>query len=476
MELLATSSGTNTNAYQAIFDQQVELYVDELPSTLNQRLATLKKLQNAVGNTYKNKIRAAELADLRKSHAETDLTEIYSVTSEAKHVRGKLHLWMAKQYVDTPLALIGSTSWVHYEPKGVCLIISPWNYPINLTFCPLISAIAAGNRVIVKPSEMTPHCAAVISEIIAEVFDPSEVACVVGGVEASTALLELPFHHIFFTGSPSIGKVVMTAAAKNLTSVTLELGGKSPVIVDESADINNAAKRIIWGKGLNNGQVCIAPDYLYIHESKKEEFVASALKWIEVYFSKNPKSSNDLVRIVNDKHYQRLESYLTDALKRGAKPLTKVENDASEKYIALTLLDNVAQESEVMKNEIFGPLLPIFTYDNIDEAIQKINANEKPLALYIYSKNSKNIDYIIQRTSAGGTCINNNTIQFIQENLPFGGVNNSGIGKGHGKYGFDAFSNARAVYKQNLSGALDLLMPPYTGFKQKIIDLVIRFF
>ena len=466
----------STTDVKALFDSQVNHQRIVARSSAKERIQKLKKLHKAVLNN-KEKIRKALHEDYRKHPSEVDLTEIYPVTGDIKHTISHLRRWMRPQHVNTPLSLMGSSSWVHYEPKGVCLIISPWNFPLNLTFGPMISAIAAGNCIMLKPSEHTPHISQVMSDMIADLFDPQEITVVQGGIESSKALLELPFNHIFFTGAPSIGKIVMAAAAKNLTSVTLELGGKSPTIVDETANIKTAAKRIAWSKCLNNGQVCIAPDYIYVHESKKDELIDAINSNIKKMYGDSIGQSESYCRIVNNKHFNRVKSYMDEAMNHDVKIEGGGKMDGDQDFIEPTIISNVNAEMDLMLHEIFGPLLPIMTYSNLDEALDKINKKEKPLALYIYSNKKKNVNKIINETSAGGTCINHSAIHFFNNNLPFGGVNNSGIGKAHGKYGFEAFSNARAVLKQwSPMSAIELMAPPYTDLKQKLIDLSIKYF
>jgi aldehyde dehydrogenase (NAD+) len=471
----ATKTKSTTDV-KALFDSQVNHQRIVARSSAKERIQKLKKLHQAVLNN-KEKIRKALHEDYRKHPSEVDLTEIYPVTGDIKHTISHLRRWMRPQHVNTPLSLMGSSSWVHYEPKGVCLIISPWNFPLNLTFGPMISAIAAGNCIMLKPSEHTPHISQVMADMIAELFDPQEITVVQGGIESSKALLELPFNHIFFTGAPSIGKIVMAAAAKNLTSVTLELGGKSPTIVDETANIKTAAKRIAWSKCLNNGQVCIAPDYIYVHESKKDELIDAINSNIKKMYGDSIGQSESYCRIVNNKHFNRVKSYMDEAMNHDVKIEGGGKMDGDQDFIEPTIISNVNAEMDLMLHEIFGPLLPIMTYSNLDEALDKINKKEKPLSLYIYSNKKKNVNKIINETSAGGTCINHSAIHFFNNNLPFGGVNNSGIGKAHGKYGFEAFSNARAVLKQwSPMSAIELMAPPYTDLKQKLIDLSIKYF
>jgi len=444
-------------------------------TTAKQRIAKLNKLKNTTLK-YKEEIREAMYKDFRKPGAEVDLTEIYVVTSEVKHAVKHLRSWMRPQRVATPISLMGSTSRIKYESKGVCLIISPWNYPMQLAFGPLISAVAAGNTVIIKPSEHTPHSGAIMRKIIEECFEENEVAMFEGAVETSTELLSLPFNHIFFTGAPEIGKIVMKAAAKHLCSVTLELGGKSPTIVDETANLDAAATRIAWGKFSNNGQICIAPDYLFVHESKKDKFIELLGKKLNEFYGEDVESSDSYCRIVNNNHFHRLKGYLEDSVSKGATVVHGGKMTDEENFIEPTVVTNVPADSDLMQKEIFGPVLPINTYTDISEPLAMINSKPKPLALYIYSRNNKNIKHIIDNTRAGGTCINNNDVHFFNNNLPFGGSNNSGIGKSHGKFGFEAFSDARGIYRQHIPGALEMLMPPYNGFKQKMIDLTIKWF
>lgn len=444
-------------------------------TTARERKAKLKRLHDAI-LAHRQEIREALYADFHKHEAEVDLTEVFPVTSEIKHTIRHLSKWMRKRRVRTPLTLLGARSYIHYEPKGVVLIIAPWNFPITLTFGPLIPAIAAGNTVIIKPSEHTPHASAVTRKILAEVFDETEVAVVEGGIETSTALLAQPFNHIFFTGAPAIGKVVMEAAAKHLTSVTLELGGKSPTIVDETANVDAAAKRIAWAKLTNNGQICIAPDYVFVHESKKDELLKKLAAAIESSYGLDARRSESYARIVNGRHFQRLSGYLEDAKAKGANVAYGGRTDASEDYIEPTVLTDVDPSSKVMTDEIFGPILPVYAFQSLDEPISVINSKEKPLALYVYSNDKRNVERIISNTRAGGTCINHSAVHFFNSDLPFGGSNNSGIGKAHGFTGFEDFSNPRGVLKHwaPISG-VELMSAPFTKLKQFLIDLSIKY-
>jgi aldehyde dehydrogenase (NAD+) len=404
-------------------------------------------------------------ADYQKPAPEVDMSELYPVVSEARHAIKHLRRWMRPRRVATPLALLGSRSCIVHEAKGVVLILSPWNFPVNLTLGPFVSAIAAGNCVMIKPSEMTPHTSALMKRIVGELFDESEAAVVEGDAAVAEALLRKKWDHIFFTGSAAVGRVVMKAAAEHLTPVTLELGGKSPVIVDRTANLDEAARKIAWGKFLNCGQICIAPDYLLIDEAIQAPFVEKLRAAI------TPETG----LIVNDRHAARLKHLFDDAVSGGAEVVAGGGFD--QRSIAPTLLANVDPESPVMQQEIFGPLLPMITYRTLDDALRIIAAREKPLVLYLFSRSRKVINEVLRRTTAGGTAINDTLVQFYQLNLPFGGVGESGVGKAHGQFGFEAFSNARSVFEQPTRfSAIQLLYPPYTNFKKKLIDLTLRYF
>ncbi|MBL7871679.1 MAG: aldehyde dehydrogenase family protein [Cyclobacteriaceae bacterium] len=464
------------NEVNRIFTLQKKHQQKVADSTARDRIKKLDRLHDVLLH-YRTEIQQALYNDFRKHPSEVDIAEIYKITTDIKHTRAHLAKWMRPRKVATPLAQLGTRSYIHYEPKGVVLIISPWNFPFSLTFGPMIAAIAAGNCIILKPSEYTPHASSLMKKIITELFEESEVALIEGDVEVSTELLTLPFNHIYFTGAPEVGKVVMRAAAEHLASVTLELGGKSPTIVDETANLKSSAQRIAFAKWINNGQVCIAPDYVFVHKSVADEFLTSLKETVKLYYSEDPSVSNSYNRIVNNKHFKRVESYFNDALSKGAVVEYGGETDAAQDYFGPTIMSNISEESDLWEKEIFGPILPFIVYTDLQEVIDKINSKEKPLALYIYSNNNKNVDRIINHTRAGATCVNHSGIHFFNNNLPFGGSNNSGIGKGNGFFGFEEFSNSRAVLKQwsPISG-LDMMAPPYTEKKQKLIDIIIRWF
>jgi len=457
---------------QQAFDAQRDTALRLRQSTVAERKAKIMKLRDAVLANQEAIVQAG-WADFRKPAAEVDLTEVLPVVAEANDALRNLKSWMKPKGVWPSRMMVGTKGYMQYEPKGRCLIISPWNYPVNLSLGPLVSAIAAGNTAIIKPSEMTPNAAAVISKIVREVFDPSEVTVIEGDAPVAQALLELPFDHLFFTGSPAIGKVVMAAAAKHLTSVTLELGGKSPTIVDETADIELAAKNILWAKFTNNGQTCIAPDHIFVHERVREAFVAACASKLKEVYGENPQRSDSLARVVNSRHTGRIGSLLQDAVARGAKVLAGGQTDLNDSYIAPTLLGDIPNDALIMQEEIFGPLLPVITFSRLDEVIARINAEPKPLALYMWSRNEANIQQVMQQTTSGGACINHCVVQFLHGNLPFGGVNNSGIGSAHGHHGFKAFSHERAVVRTRIMLAR-MFFPPYTPLTRKLISIFLK--
>ena len=465
---------TPSTEIRRLFELQKANIYSAGKSSYSERKKKLKRLLKCILE-HRQEIRDAIYADCRRHASEVDMTELYPVVSELRHTIRHLKSWMRDEPVGTPLTLFGSSSWIQYESKGSVLIISPWNFPVNLCFSPLVYAIAAGNVALLKPSEYTPNSTRLIKKIIESCFSENEVAVVEGGVETGKEVLSLPFNHIFFTGSPTVGKIVMKAAAESLASVTLELGGKSPTIVDSSADVKKAARRIAWGKFVNNGQICIAPDYVLVNKKYELELVKNIETYLKEFYP-DVKTEASYSRIINNGHFERLARYIEDAKEKGAKVISISKMDASDRFIPPTIIQNASTEMTLLREEIFGPLLPIVSYDKIEEAIEFINKRERPLAMYIYSRNRKNIKSLLDNTRAGAVCLNNNALHFYNNNLPFGGVNNSGIGKTHGKFGFQAFSNAKAVYKQWMPNALELLVPPYNDFKQKLIDLTIRYF
>lgn len=454
-----------------VFESQQATALAWRQSTVAERIARLKRLREAM-LARREDFYAAFAKDYRKPIVEVEGTEFMPVLDEIRHAIAHLKKWAQPRRVWPTVTTAFTSAWIEYQPRGRCLIIAPWNFPLNLCFGPLVSALAAGNTAILKPSEMTPAVSAVMAEVIASVFQPHEVALFEGALATSQTLLALPFDHIFFTGSPAVGKVVMAAAAKHLTSVTLELGGKSPVIVDETADVKASAETLLWGKFTNCGQICVAPDHVFVHASVKEEFVEACRQVVAQRFGRTPEAvrhSPDLTRVINQRHTQRIASLLSDAQTKGARVLVGGEVDVSTCYIAPTLIDQVPESAEIMQEEIFGPVLPLITYTDLDRVVHTINAQPKPLALYIFSQDKRRTRELIERTSSGGVAINHCVLHYAHGNLPFGGVNNSGIGNAHGEFGFKAFSHERAVLKSGPIMMARLFFPPYTGFKQKLV-------
>lgn len=445
---------------------------------ITKRKERLRKLRLWVhGN--RPQIHEAMFNDFRKPAEEVDAIEVFHVLNEIKQALNNIDQWTADKKIDAPITMLGTRSFIRHEPRGVCLIISPWNYPFSLAVGPLVSAVAAGNAVIIKPSEMTPNVSAIVARMVKEVFTDGIVRVMEGGPEVSKQLLSLPFDHIFFTGSPAIGKIVMKAAAENLTSVTLELGGKSPVIVTDSASINDAAQRIAVAKFINNGQTCVAPDYILVNKKIEKAFTEKLISEIKIRFTTdgNFETSNSYCRIVNQRHFNRVNDLIQDAISQGATMVWGGNTDASTNFIHPMVFTNVPPSCKLMSEEIFGPVLPIVAYNTLGEALAFINSKPKALALYVFTKENQVRETVLRETSSGAVCINDCAIHFLHHHLPFGGVNNSGIGKSHGHYGFTAFSNEKPVLKQK-SGMTSVraFYPPYNARTRSLMDWFLKLF
>ena len=467
---------TSPAVIDALFAGQAARALALRKSSAAERSARLARLLDAL-MARREAFAAAFAKDLGKPAVEVDLTELLPVIDDIRHAQKHLKRWMRPQRVAPTLVTLGTKARIVYQPRGRCLIIGPWNYPVSTLVGPLVSAVAAGNTAILKPSEFTPNVNAVIGEIVAEVFEPAEVAMVEGAIETSTHLLALPFEHVFFTGSPAVGKVVMAAAAKHLASVTLELGGKSPVVVDASADLRHAAEHVMWGKLVNAGQTCVAPDHLYVHRSVMDRFVALCREVLAERFGADAAAvaaSESLGRMVHSRHAQRVVALVDDAVAQGARVLAGGAHDAQRRYVAPTLLAEVPDAARIAQEEIFGPVLPIAPFDSLDEVIARINAAPKPLALYLWSRDAGAVEQLRSETSSGSFCVNLCLQQYAHQNLPFGGVNNSGIGNAHGFFGFKAFSHERAVLAGGPFSALKLLFPPYTPGKVKLSQRMVE--
>jgi aldehyde dehydrogenase (NAD+) len=441
-------------------------------SSAEERISKLRKIESYLLH-HKEELCDVMYQDFKKPASEVVIAEMLGVKREINHTIKHLKSWMKPKSVSTPLMLLGTKGLVQYEAKGLCLIISPWNYPFNLSICPLVHAIAAGNAVILKPSELSPNTSGFIKKMISSLFDKSEVAVFEGDAAVSTFLLEQKFDHIFFTGSPAIGKVVMAAAAKHLTSVTLELGGKSPAIVGPDVNVEEAAAKIAWGKFLNNGQTCIAPDYLYVHEKNYYSFLQALEATVETFYGANVAKSKDYARIVNRRHFDRIASLLEDAKEKGAQVLFGGITDADDCFISPTVLTNCTPDMRILQEEIFGPILPIMSFKDEFQVTADIRSGDKPLALYVFSTNTEFNQYILNNTSSGTSVVNDCLIQFGHNELPFGGVNHSGIGKSGGHYGFVEFSNQKSVVIQR-TNLLKNFYPPYGVKVRWMIDFVLK--
>lgn len=433
------------------------------------RKEMLGKLKSSI-IANESKITEALHKDLRKSAFESYVTEIGFVLSSISHMIKNIDEWMEPEVVKTPIHLQPAKSFIVHEPYGSVLIIGPFNYPFQLVMEPLIGAMAAGNCVIIKPSETTVHTASIIKEIVTEIFPPEYIRVVEGEREETSALIHASFDKIFFTGSVKVGKVVMKAAAERLTPITLELGGKSPAIVDQTADLAKTAERIVWGKFVNTGQTCVAPDYLLVHTTVKEELITQMKAAITKFYGKDPSMSPDYGRIVNTQHFDRLTDILS---KERNQVVFGGEIDRSDLYIEPTLLDNVSWDGAAMEDELFGPILPVLTYSNLGEAIHRVRSLPKPLSAYMFTENEQAADYFIEQLPFGGGCINDTIAHVGNTNLPFGGIGPSGMNAYHGKYSFEAFTHAKAMMKKSTKIPMNLAFPPY-GNKIKVVKPLIR--
>ncbi|MDP3352169.1 MAG: aldehyde dehydrogenase [Flavobacteriaceae bacterium] len=453
---------------EQIVEQQRQFFKSQKTKDISFRKKALKKLLNEV---VKNEeaIQQALYNDFKKPIYESYISEIGIVIAELKLFINKLNQWSKPKTVIPSVLNFPSWEKIYSEPYGTVLIIGPWNYPFQLTIAPLIGAIAAGNTVVIKPSELTPHTSQLVADIIENCFDKSHVTVFQGDVYISQKLLSIRWDYIFFTGSTTIAKFIASAAAKHLTPTTLELGGKSPCIIDETANINLSAKRIVWGKFLNGGQTCIAPDYILIHETIKDHFVESVKKEIENAYGKNPKKSHDYPRIINQRNYHRLIKMLENET-----ILTGGDLDETDLYIAPTLINCTSLKSAAMKEEIFGPILPIITYTNEAEIDTIISSFEKPLSLYVFTSRSSFAKKIIRIYSFGGGVINDTVVHFANHRLPFGGVGQSGQGAYHGKHSFNTFSHLKSVVKRFTWLDIPLRYAPYRG-KLKLLKLFFKY-
>lgn len=453
---------------ESIVKKQREFFDSGKTHNTEFRINVLKKLRFTI-KKYENEICAALKADLGKSRFESYMCEVGLALSEISYMINHIKKFTAEKRVVTPLAQYVSRSYVKPSPYGVTLIMSPWNYPFMLTIDPLADAIAAGNTAVLKPSAYSPNTSEVIKKIIDKCFKPEYVAVITGGRKENSCLLSEKFDYIFFTGSQAVGMEVMRHAADNLTPLTLELGGKSPCIVDDTAKIELAAKRIVFGKFLNCGQTCVAPDYIYCDEKIKDRLITEIVKQIEKQFGKKPLLNGNYGKIINEKHFNRILSLIDEE-----KTVFGGECEENGLRIEPTVMDNVKWNDAVMQEEIFGPVLPILTFKNIGEAVKKINSMAHPLALYIFSENKRNIKYVTERCAFGGGCVNDTIIHLATSNMAFGGVGESGMGGYHGKAGFEAFSHKKSIVDKKTWMDLPFRYQPYKQINEKIIKMFLR--
>jgi aldehyde dehydrogenase (NAD+) len=443
-------------------------------TTLAQRRAALARLKKSV-LAHRDAFHLALRSDLGRPEAETDLSELYAVTSLVDYVSGHLARWMRTERVPSPLTLWPARSEIRYESKGAVLVMAPWNFPVNLSLSPVVYAIAAGNAVVLKPSEVAPASAQVLSDVVRDAFPEGWVRMALGDADIAKSLLEHPWNHIFFTGGPAIGKHVMAAASKHLTSVTLELGGKSPVFLDENFDMVRAGKLLAWAKTMNAGQICIAPDYVLVPREKMGDLIHAFAHALKAMYGEQLAANPDYTRIINARHFERLMAWHTDAQNACAQMWQPEAPQADRLFFPPTLYVDPDPSCRISCEEIFGPLLPLIPYDRLEDALAYVNAKERPLVTYVLSENRKFQERTLSETRAGATVINDFIIHYMHHDLPFGGVNHSGIGKSHGIWGFREFTNARPVVRRRwgLNPTL-YLAPPYTGWKKKAAAFLLR--
>ncbi len=463
---------------RAIFARQQAHRWPMSATTARERRARLRRLQRAIVSR-RGDLASALGADFGKHPVESELSEIHVTLEELNFAVAHLPAWMEPRRVPTPVLLSRGDSFVQYEPRGVALILSPWNYPVFLSLGPLVAAVAAGNCVVLRPSEKVPATSAVLRRVVEEAFPPEEVALVEGDIPVAEALLDLPFDHVFFTGSTRVGRVVMAAAARHLASVTLELGGKSPVILDASANVALAAERVMWGKCLNAGQTCVAPDYALVPRPLAPAFVEACRRQVAKMYGGSDaevQRSGEFCRIIDVAAVRRVAGLLRDAVSAGATIAVGGTIDEGDRFIAPTIVTGVTPDTPLMREEIFGPVLPVVAYDTLDEALAIVRAHGKPLALYLFSRNRRVTRRVLQNTTAGGTCINGVIVQLATPWLPYGGVGESGTGSYHGEAGFRAFSHERAVLRQGSLALVRTLRPPYTRWINRLARAIVRRF
>lgn len=464
-ELIDTS--VDLNSMHSIFKQmEASFQLAPIPS-YEFRMAGLNKLEQNLLR-YQDRIAKAMQLDFNKSDFESHTSELLTCLLELRIAKRELKKWMRPKSVQTPTELIGSSHYISYEPKGVVLILAPWNYPINISIIPLIAAWAAGNKIILKPSEFAPNAASVIQQLIQESFAPTDVSVILGDSKIAEALVQLPFNHIFFTGSQNTAKKILKAAAENLTSVTLELGGKNPLILDNTISLKKIMPDIVYGKCINAGQTCVSPDYVLLPKNLVTEFVSQWNETLQNMFGEKIIFNSDYCGIVNEAHYQRILKIVNESLDQGAQLTDPIQLNAADRKIKPILLLNTNWDHASMQSELFGPVLPLIAYDSLENELHNIQKIDRPLSLYIFSNDTQHQNFILNTIRSGGVTINNCLLNYCNFNLPFGGNHQSGHGSNHGFYGFETFSHKRGISKQGkLINSLRFFYPPFT--KSKII-------
>lgn len=462
---------TNTTALSELFAQMQARRWELAQSSAAWRKASLRRLKQTI-QARQQDICNAVFADLGRPPFEVMTNEIHPVLEEINLAISQIERWMQPKWVGSGWAALGTWSHVQHQARGVVLVLSPWNYPFSLSLVPLVSAVAAGNAVVVRPSEKSPHTSQLIAQILSESFEPNHACAVLGEIEVAQALLELPFNHFFFTGSAQVGRIVMQKAAQHLATVTLELGGQSPAVLDESSHLQNAAQSIVWGKFMNAGQICIAPNHIWVPQNREQALLQALKNAMQRYFP-NPAQNPDYARMQSPQSVERLQRWVQESLAQGAKLEWGGDADPAQRFMAPTLLSGVTPQMPVMQEELFGPVLPVLAYNHPAEVLNHLQSHQ-PLALYLFSHNHSRLQQLLKQTTSGGVGINNTILHVGNIQLPFGGVGSSGQGNYRGWHGFRTFSHERSVLHQGPLLLTKLLHPPYSGWRRKLMEWVFK--
>jgi aldehyde dehydrogenase (NAD+) len=462
-------------AINSVFTEHQLRKTDQKNTSLSYRKSKLLKFRNSI-ILNESRIQRALNSDFGKARLETSVTEILPIIIMINFQLKNLKKWMKPKKASFSPLYVGSKCVTSFEAKGNCLILSPWNYPFNLSIYPVLTAFAAGNTVILKPSEYTPNTNLIMRELLADVFSQNEICVIEGEVEASTMLLEKPFDHIFFTGSTPVGKIVMEKASKHLASVSLELGGKSPALLDKNYSIRDSVEKICWGKFVNSGQTCVAPDYVLLDPSSESSFIGGCREFIQNHYGNSPLESESYCQIITQRHGERLQEMIDQAVKEGAIVHTGGKFDIESRKFEPTIISNVSLECSLMSEEIFGPILPIIKIETTQEMLKFVNDKDNALALYVFSNNKNFIEEVRSNTDSGGFSVNETLLHIGHSDLPFGGAGKSGIGRYHSHHGFEELSNQRAVLIRKKEYGLSFFYPPYTSKKEKVLSFCLKYF